>query len=182
MLIKTLLKRRSIRAYENRLVESEKIERILQAALLSPSSKGIRPCSFVLVEDPELLQALSKSKPHGAGFIGGAAFAIVVCADVDAAAAWIEDCSIAAINIQLAMEEDGLGSCWVQIRERKAPDGSAASEYIKQLLDIPANYEVEAVISAGYPAEQKEPNSIQSLQWQKVFRNKFGRTYRAYRK
>ncbi len=178
MLIETLVKRRSIRTYANRAVEAEKIERILQAALLSPSSKGIRPWSFVLVEDPELLQALSESKPHGAGFIGGAAFAIVVCADVQAAAAWIEDCSIAAIDIQLAIEEEGLGSCWVQIRERTAPDGSAASDYIKKLLDIPTHFEVESVISAGYPAEQKEPYSIQSLQWKKVFRNKFGRAYR----
>ena len=178
MLMETLQSRRSIRAYEDRPVEPEKIERILQAALLSPSSKGIRPWAFILVDDPKLLEALAGSKPHGSAFISGAAFAIVVCADIEAAAAWIEDCSIAAIDIQLAIEEEALGSCWVQIRERKAPDGSSASEYIKRTLSIPDNYEIDAVIAAGYPAEQKAPYSLESLQWNKVSRNKFGSEYR----
>ncbi len=177
MLLDTLKNRRSIRAYQNRAVEPEKIERILQAALLSPSSKGIRPWSFILVDEPALLQALAGSKPHGSAFIGGAAFAIVVCADIEAAAAWIEDCSIAAIDIQLAIEEEGLGSCWVQIRERKAPDGSWASDYIKRTLAIPDKYEIDAVIAAGYPAEEKSPNSLETLQWDKVFRNEFGSQY-----
>ncbi|MFW5711163.1 MAG: nitroreductase family protein [Spirochaetota bacterium] len=177
MLLETLQNRRSIRAFENHPVEPEKLERILQAALLSPSSKGIRPWSFILVDDPKLLQALAASKPHGSDFISSAAFAIVVCADIEAAAAWIEDCSIAAIDIQLAIEEEELGSCWVQIRERQTPDGSSASEYIKHTLEIPDNYEIDAVIAAGYPAEQKAPHSLESLQWNKVFRNKYGSKY-----
>lgn len=178
MIIEILQKRRSIRSFEDRPVEPEKIERVLQAALLSASSKGIRPWSFILVDDPDLLKSLGHSKPHGSAFIGQAAFAVVVCADVEKAAAWIEDCSIAAIDMQLAIEEESLGSCWVQIRDRSAPDGGSASEYIKKTLDISPNFEVEAVIAAGYPAEQKAPYSLQDLQWTKVSHNKFGSKYR----
>ena len=177
MILDILRKRRSIRSYEDRPVEPEKIERVLQAALLSASSKGIRPWNFILVDEPDLLQALGRAKPHGSDFIGKAAFAVVICADIDKAAAWIEDCSIAAIGMQLAIEEEGLGSCWVQIRDRSAPDGRPASEYIKETLDIPSNFDVEAVIAAGYPAVQKAPYSLQDLQWKKVSRNKFGSHY-----
>ena len=177
MLYKLLQKRRSIRSYEPRAVEPEKLERILQAALLSPSSKGIRPWSFILVDDKDLLQTLSSCKPHGSGFIADAAFGIIICADLQEATAWIEDCSIAAVDIQIAAEEEGLGSCWVQVRERKAPDGTSASDYIKQAFNIPPQYEVEAIIAGGYPAEQKAPYSLRELKWNRVFHNSFGSRY-----
>ncbi len=177
MLFKLLQRRRSIRAYEPRPVESEKLDRILQAALLSPSSKGKRPWSFILVDDPSLLDSLSKCKTHSSAFLSKAAFAVVVCADLQQATAWIEDCSIAAIDLQIAIEEEGLGSCWIQIRGRKAPDETPASEYVKKTLNIPSHYEVEAIISAGYPAENKGPHSLEELQWNKVYRNSFGKNY-----
>ncbi len=177
MLYKLLQKRRSIRSFEPRPVEPEKMERILQAALLSPSSKGVRPWAFIMVDERKLLQTLSKCKPHGSGFLANAAFGIIVCADLQEATAWIEDCSIAAIDIQIAAQEEGLGSCWIQIRERTAPDGTSASEFVKQTLDIPSHYEVEAVIACGYPAEQKDPYSLHELKWNKVFHNKFGARY-----
>ncbi|MCF7948295.1 MAG: nitroreductase family protein, partial [Spirochaetia bacterium] len=81
MLYKLLQKRRSVRTFEPRAVEPEKLERIFQAALLSPSSKGIQPWSFILVDDPALLTTLTNCKPHGASFLANAAFGIVVCAD-----------------------------------------------------------------------------------------------------
>ena len=55
---------------------------------------------------------------HGASFLGDAALAIVVTADPLASDVWIEDASIASLMIQLQAEDMGLGSCWIQIRER----------------------------------------------------------------
>jgi len=175
MLYKVLQKRRSVRTFEPRAVEPEKLERIFQAALLSPSSKGIKPWSFILVDDPALLTTLSNCKPHGAAFLANAAFAIVVCADLEVAAAWIEDCSIAAINAQIAMEEEGLGSCWIQIRGRKTQDGKPSTEYVKKTLTIPDRLEVEAIIAAGYPAETQIPHSLEDLKWERVHHNNFGK-------
>ncbi|MFO7731015.1 MAG: nitroreductase family protein [Spirochaetia bacterium] len=174
MLYKLLQKRRSVRAYEPQAVERAKLERILQAALLSPSSKGSQPWSFILVDDPTLLKTLSNSKPHGAAFLANAAFAIVVCADLEVATAWIEDCSIAAINSQIAMEEEGLGSCWIQIRGRKTQDDKPSTEYVKKTLNLPDHFEVEAIIAAGYPAEPQVAHSLEDLKWERVHHNRFG--------
>ena len=175
MLYKLLQKRRSVRTYEPQPVEHEKLKRILQAALLSPSSKGSQPWSFIVVDEPALLTTLSNCKPHGASFLANAAFAIVVCADMEVATAWIEDCSIAAINAQIAMEEEGLGSCWVQVRGRKTQDGEPSTEYVKTTLDIPDRLEVEAIIAGGYPAEPQVPHSLEDLKWERVHHNRFGK-------
>lgn len=181
MLRDLLQTRRSVRSYKNRKVDDEILYRIMETTLLSPSSKNIRPWTFILVDHRETLEELSRCKEHGSGFLAGAAFGVVVAANVKEAAAWIEDASIAAHSIQMAIEEEGLGSCWIQIRERYAPDGRSASDFIKEKLDIPAEYEVGSIIAGGYPAEKPDPYSLDELQWGKVFRNSFGKPYKKSR-
>ena len=85
---------------------------LMKAALMSPSGHRYNPWEFVLVEDKEVLKALSVSKEHGAGLLEGAAMAIAVVADTTKTDVWIEDCSIATIIIQLAAEELGLAVCF----------------------------------------------------------------------
>lgn len=53
-----LMKRRSIRKYKQEPVEAAKLEKIIQAALLSPSSRGRTPWEFVVVQNRETLKAL----------------------------------------------------------------------------------------------------------------------------
>lgn len=67
-MIELLRKRRSVRQFQDRPVEPEKTELLKEAVLRSPSSRNFDPWEFVFVEDKSLLEALSKSKPHGAGF------------------------------------------------------------------------------------------------------------------
>jgi hypothetical protein len=43
---------------------------------------------------------------------------IVVCGDRTQSDVWIEDCSIASILAQMASQSLGLGSCWIQVRNR----------------------------------------------------------------
>jgi len=168
-----LQKRRSIRSFQTREVDRDIIRRVLEAALLSPSSNDSQPWLFILVEDKVLLSKLAKSKPRGSDFLAGAAFGIVVCADTSRAAAWVEDASIAAMNIQIAAAEEGLGCCWIQIRGRTAPDGGLASDFIRNLLEIPSPYDVETIIAAGYPAGDKAPHTLDSLKWDMVRLNDF---------
>ena len=70
MLYDLLKSRRSIRRFQSREVEKEKVDTILKSALLSPSSRSRRPWEFVAVTDKELLMKLSKSREHGSAFIG----------------------------------------------------------------------------------------------------------------
>jgi nitroreductase len=173
MIIETLKNRRSIRRYADTPVEKEKVEALIQAALLSPSSRGIRPWEFIVVDDGAVLQELAHSKEHGASFISDAPLGIVVIADTTMSDVWIEDTSIASIIIQIAAETLELGSCWVQIRERMHDDRTTADMYIRELLGIPEHYTVESVIGIGYPDEVKPGYTDEDLHYEKVRRNTY---------
>jgi nitroreductase len=174
MFLSLIEKRRSIRRFEQRAVEAEKIELLVEAALRAPSSRGFNPWRFIVVTDKGLLAELSKAKEHGSSFLEGAPLAIVVCADPGVSDVWVEDASIAAIFIHLAAASMGLGSCWIQIRKRMHKGSNTAENYVRQILGIPENLNVESMVGIGYPAEEKAPHEKKSLQYEKVFLNAYG--------
>ncbi len=166
--------RRSIRKYQNKPVESEKIDRLVEALLRAPTSMGKNSWEFVVVTDRSLLNKLSSAKPHGAAFLKNAALGIVVCGNPQVTDVWIEDASIASIFIHLAATSLELGSCWIQIRERKHDDTQTAGAYIARILNLPAHIRVETIIAIGYPAESKPAHPKESLPYDKVSLNKYG--------
>ena len=172
--ISLITKRRSIRRYKNKEIEPEKIEILAEAALRAPSSRGLNHWEFIFVSDKALLKKISTSKPHGASFLKNAALGIVVCADSEKTDVWIEDASIASIYIHLAAVSLGLGSCWIQIRERMHDQHKTAEEHIAEVLKIPSGLRVESIIAIGYPDEDKSPHSKQDLQFQKIHRDHYG--------
>jgi nitroreductase len=174
MFIELIRQRRSIRHYTPDAIETEKIELLQEAALRAPSSRGFNPWQFIFVTDPEMLESLSRAKPHGSSFLKSAPLGIVVCADQEKSDVWVEDASITTIFIQLAAESLGLGSCWIQIRKRQHDDMQTAENYIADLLNIPADLNVESMIAIGYPAEKKNPHTRDSLQDDKIHINRFG--------
>jgi nitroreductase len=177
-MLNLLFKRRSIRKYQGKPIEGEKIQELIKALLLSPSSRNIKPWEFIVIDDRELLKQLASSKSSSAAFLSGAALGIVIIADSQKSDVWVEDCSIASIILQLMAESLGLGSCWIQIRERWHESGQRAGDYIKKLLNIPEPYQVESIIAIGYPAENKSPHSESELPYYKVHFNDFGKAYK----
>jgi nitroreductase len=170
-----LLKRRSIRRYTDKPVEKEKVDQLLRAALLSPTSRNTRAWEFIVVEDKEILEKLSLSK-KGAQALKGAALGIVVLANPDQSDVWVEDTSIATVILQLTAQSLGLGSCWIQIRERMYNDGTTAEEYVREVLGIPDSLKVESIVSLGYPDEVRPLHTEEELLWDKMHRNAFGRS------
>lgn len=175
MLLEILRKRRSIRRYTSREVEQEKVEYLIESMLRSPSSRSLNPWEFVVVDDPLILQQLSQAKPHGAAFIKDAPLAIVVCAHPEKCDVWIEDCSIASTLLHLAASDCGLGSCWIQIRLRHHSEDQSAGEYVADLLGLAEDMEVEAIVAIGYPAEEKSGHPKETLLYERVNFNKYGR-------
>ncbi len=173
-LLKLLRKRRSIRQFIPKPVEADKLDAILEAALRAPTSRGRNPWEFIAVTDPLLLPSLASAKAHGSAFLAGAPLAIVVAADTTKSDVWTEDCSIAAMVIQLAAEDLGLGSCWAQVRLRPHSAACSANEYLQKLLNLPATHEVECIIGIGYPGEQKAGHATASLPFDHLHRNRFG--------
>jgi nitroreductase len=172
-MIEILRKRRSIRRYQAKAIDSQALEVMKEALLRSPSSRGINPWVFIFVDQKELLLQLSRAKEQGAQFIKDAALAVVVCADETKSDVWIEDCSIAAIVAQLAAESLGLGSCWSQIRERAHSKEKSAEKYIQELLHLPGNLRVLSIIAIGIPAESKAPIAKEQLDYTKIQYNRY---------
>jgi len=169
-----LMKRRSIRNFKNKEIEKEKIQKITNAALLSPSSKNNNPWKFLIVQEKELLSELSKAKLHGSQFVADAPLVFVFLADPEQSDVWIEDCSIAATIIVLAAQSLDLGSCWVQIRKREGSGGLNSEKYIKEKLNIPDNLRVLCMVAIGYPDEKKSEKQIPEEKLNDIYFNRFG--------
>ncbi len=177
MFLDLLKKRRSIRKYLPKPVDSATIDQLVEVALRAPTSMGKNSWEFVVVTEPDLLAKLSSAKPHGATFLKNAAMGIVVCGDPQITDVWIEDASIASAFIHLAAASLELGSCWIQIRERKHDDHQTAEAYIAELLNLPAHMRVESIIAIGYPAETKSAHPKEALPYAKVSLNAYGIPY-----
>jgi nitroreductase len=168
MFIDLLRNRRSIRGFDNRPIEKEKVDLLVEAGLRSPSSRGSNPWEFVVITDPEIISRLSHAKPHGAAFLKNAPLAVVVVADPSKSDVWVEDASIAAIIFHLAATDLGLGSCWVQLRLREHDAKQSAGDYVADLVGLRKGLAVLSIIGIGYPAEDKSGHPEGSLQYDKV--------------
>ena len=127
-----------------------------------------------MVDDKELLENYHIARRKRRNFIADAPLTIVVTADPLVSDVWIEDASIASIIIQLQAEDMGLGSCWVQVRERFTASGMPSDEYVREVLDIPLQLQVLSVVAIGHKGMERKPFSEEHLQWEKVHINKYG--------
>ncbi len=167
-MIELLRQRRSIRKFKIESIEQSKIDLLKEAALRSPTSRNREPWEFVFVQNPATINKLAASKEHGSGFLAAAPLAIVVLGDKTKTDVWIEDCSIASIIIQLTAQSLGLGSCWIQIRQRFTSDNESSSKYINDILAANDDMEALAIIAVGYPDEQRTPKLVTELDYSKI--------------
>ncbi|NLG25687.1 MAG: nitroreductase family protein [Clostridiales bacterium] len=157
-----IYRRRSIRRYQPRAVEREKIETLLRAAMAAPSACNLQPWAFIVVDEPEgfsRVRACADQGPYDAPV------AIVVCGVVAnipwGGDGWMQDCGAAMENMMLAAVELGLGSVWIGGFDRDA---------LRAALDIPEGVAPMAIAYFGYPAEVKRPRTWytdEAVYWQK---------------
>jgi nitroreductase len=164
-LIKT---RRSMRQFTDELLSGDDVKLLLRAGLIAPSSKGLHSYEFIVVEDKQMLAALSQSKSVGSDFLAGAPLAIVVLADPTVSDVWIEDASVAATHILLQAEDLGLGACWIQVRNRYTADERSTEQIVKSLLGIPDKFGVVCIIAVGHKGMERKPQNEDRLKWEKV--------------
>ncbi|MDR1098092.1 MAG: nitroreductase family protein [Tannerella sp.] len=162
-----IIARRSTRKFAERQIPPEDVQKLLQSALLAPTSKNSKSIEFVAVEDKRLLQQLSVCKNAGGAFLEGCALAVAVTGDRTVTDAWIEDASIAAVFIQLQAEDLGLGSCWCHVRNRFTGD-MESEQYVRELLEIPDHFGVLCIIGIGYKEQGRKPNDLTKLAWEKI--------------
>jgi len=69
----------------------------------------------------------------------------------------------------------GLGSCWIQVRNRMFDDKTSSEQYVQSLLRIPEHIKVQSVIAIGYPAEHREPLPAEELKYWKIRANTYNK-------
>lgn len=168
-----LIERRSIRRYTSEKIDPEAVKLILEAGLLAPTSKSSRAWQFVVVEDEDMLTRLSECKAMGAAPIGRCPLAVVVAVDSTATEPWIEDASVAATMMMLQASALGLGSCWIQIRDRFTADGTPSNEYVQEALGIPETCPIVCIMTFGHKDEERKPQDLEKLKWENVHIGKF---------
>ena len=141
-------KRYSCRAYEDKPIDPDKLDQILEAARLAPSAKNLQDWRFVVVVDKQMRKAVATCTNRPEVF-GKAAVIIAACSNshevmrCGQAVAPI-DVSIALEHISLQATQLGLGTCWI---------GSFETEKVRQILEIPQNIAIIELMTVGWPAE-----------------------------
>lgn len=146
--LKLAKKRYSCRNYQDRQVEQEKLDSILEAALIAPSGCNKQPYKILVVKEKEGLDKISKSTN-----LFGAPLAILVCADK--LNAWVRpydgkniaeiDASIVTDHMMLEAADLGLDSVWIC---------SLKPDILKEEFHIPDNLEVVNILAIGYGAQE----------------------------
>ena len=150
--MEAIFNRRSIRKYQDRPVEKEKIDKLLKAIMQAPSAVNQQPWEFIVVENKDTLKKLSEMSPYSK-MVEGTAVAFVALANSDdfkIPSAWQQDMGAAVENLLLEAVHLELGAVWL---------GVATAEenmnYIKELFNLPENIKPFALIPVGYPDGQK---------------------------
>jgi len=150
--------RRSIRKYSSKPVEEEKLQKVLEAARLSPSARNQQNWKFIVVRDDKRKEELTEA--IGQSFVGEAPIILVSCGTETKSIMrggqprYTVDLSIATAYMILEACEQGLGTCWL---------GSYDEDKVKEVLGIPEDVRVVAITPLGYPAESPAPRPRKEL-------------------
>lgn len=141
--------RRSIRSYKSDAVEEEKIEKVLEAGRWAPSASNKQPWHFIVVKDEDTRKKLADIHSYGA-FMAESPVVIVALGDPDRHPKYhLCDPHNAVMNMLLAAYDQGLGTCWMGVRDTQY------EEKFRKILGIPDNLRVVCSVSMGYPDEDK---------------------------
>lgn len=150
--------RYSVRKYQSRPVEKEKIDRILEAAALAPTACNYQPQKIYVVTSDEMRAALAEATP--CTFQAPVIF--VVGYDIERSAKGMifeghdfgdTDAAIVCTHMMMEAHEQGLGTCWV---------GYFQEAKVRKALGIPDNVRIRDLLPTGYPASDSVPGPMHS--------------------
>lgn len=149
-----IVSRRTVRRFRREPVPRESLERIANAGRLAPSAANLQPLEFVAVDDPAVASAVfpclrwaAYIAPAGNPAPGEepAAYVVLLVNSNVREKGYEYDAGAAMENMILAARDAGLGSCWLI---------SVDKERIREILGVPGEYRVDAVLALGFPAEE----------------------------
>ena len=145
--LEAIRKRHSVRTYKSKPIPKKTMKKLLEAARIAPSASNIQPWHFIIVTDREKRIRLTRGGRY-AKPVAKAPTVIVGCGDKEASPKWYKvDVTIALEHIALAATNEGLGTCWI---------GSFTETQVREMLKIPDNFAVVALLTVGYPREKPD--------------------------
>ena len=157
-LMQAIRTRRSIRSFLDKSVEEEKLLAVLEAGRLAPSARNMQDWRFIVVRDAATRQRLAKVA-RDQQFVGQAPVVIAACGTSDLVMtcgqpAYAIDVAIAVDHMTLAAASLDLGTCWI---------GAFYEDKVKEILGVPQEIRVVALLPLGYPAQDTGPRPRKTL-------------------
>jgi nitroreductase len=156
--LEAIRKRYSCRTYQDKAIEQEKLNTILEAARLAPSAKNLQDWRFVVVTDKKRKQQVANctNQAEAFGKAGAMIAACSVCRETMRCGQQIApiDVSIALEHIALAATELGLATCWI---------GSFDTEKVRQILEIPKDIAIIELMALGYPVDGRRQTTREPM-------------------
>ena len=146
-----IFKRRSIRRFETRPVEPEKVERILKAGMQAPSAHNLQPWEFLVITEQEKRDAVSKMSAW-AGMVAKAPVTIIVIGhqeNKDMEKYLPQDLGACTENILLQIAAEELGGCWMGFY----PDEDRVNS-VRKYFNLPEDRIPFSVIALGYSPDE----------------------------
>lgn len=160
-------KRRSVRSFQDKEIEDEKLTEIVKAASVAPSGRNMKPWEFIVVEDQKVLKDLAEGLTWGS-FLAGSAACVVVMGDEERSDLWLEDCSLASGHIYLEATNQGIGCCWVHVRNKNLESGKSAEKFVLDKCQVDGKFRVLCVLALGYPESELIENHDRQYDKSKV--------------
>ena len=174
-ILNLLKSRRSIRIYQDKPVPQDLLLQILEAGRWAPTGANLQPWHFIVVTDPETRKMIGDvARFFFIKFfrVEKAPVILVLGFDKRKGKYGRYDATLAGGNMMTMATSLGLGTCWI---------GAFDEPKVKEILEIPFNIEVIALITLGYSNEKAEPPPRVELEkivhwesWSNVRRKTFG--------
>lgn len=163
--------RYSCRSFMDKPVEQEKLNLILEAGRVAPTARNLQPQRILVLTDKSELSKLSECTKYG----WNAPVIMIICYDKDVSYRrqfdgmdyGFIDGSIVTTQMMLEIQDLGLGTTWI---------GAFNPAKVREVYNIPENYEVVALLPVGYPSEDAHPSKLHDDRKpieETVFYNKF---------
>lgn len=156
---KTIVKRRSIRRFQQKKIPFKLLEKLVNAARFAPSGGNLQPCEYIIVDQKDLLEKVFSTLKWADYLEEGTppsgesptAYIVILLNRKIRRKGGEYDLGMAAENIMLTALEEGVGTCCI---------GSMEKERLIKILAIPKHCDVELVIALGYPDEISIPEDM----------------------
>lgn len=143
--------RYSVRSFDPRQIEEEKLTRILEAGQAAPTAANMQPQQIFVLQSEEALAAIRSVTP----FTFKAPTVIMMCADLRQAWRGVDgfnsgqvDAAIVLTHMMMQAWDEGIGSCWARGYDKRL---------VQQVFGLPEYLEPVAILPLGYPSEKAKP-------------------------